>query len=156
MSLDKEWQFIMGFLDLYQAHECLWRVKSKDYSNKLKRIWAHMEMLEYSEKYIKDVDLNWVKKKIQSLRTIFKKEVNRVEESKKSWKGTDELYVSPLWYYDLLTLTLEQPATHASMEMMTTQDRAEEDEDELVFSPKEGTVSQIMLSCHGTAPPPLK
>lgn len=37
MALDKERQFIMGFLDLYQAHECLWRVKAKDYSNKLKR-----------------------------------------------------------------------------------------------------------------------
>lgn len=111
-------------------------------------------MLEYSKKYMKDVDHNWVKKKIQNLRIVFKKEVNRVEESKSSGKVTDELYLSPLWYYDLLTFTLEQPAMQASSEMMTSQDGGEDYEEELVFSPEEDIVSlnHVVLPWYHTFP----
>lgn len=89
-------EFITGFLDLYQAHECLWKVESRYYSNKLKRTWAHQEMGEYSKKYVKDVDLVWVKKKMQNFMTVFKKEVNSIEKSKKSGTVMDDVYVSPL------------------------------------------------------------
>lgn len=60
MSVDKEGEFITGLLELYREHECIWRVRFKDYSNKLKRIRAHWELLELSRKYIQDVNINWV------------------------------------------------------------------------------------------------
>ncbi|KAM4049839.1 uncharacterized protein ACNLHF_011910 isoform 1-T2 [Anomaloglossus baeobatrachus] len=57
------------------------------------------------------VDAKLVKKKIQELRTVYKKEVNKVEKSKKSGAGTDQVYVSPLWYYNLLEFTRDQEPT---------------------------------------------
>ncbi|CAJ0963756.1 unnamed protein product [Ranitomeya imitator] len=48
------------------------------------------------------------KKQIQALRTVLKKEVNKVEKSKKSVAGTDEVYVPKLWYYDLMAFTRDQ------------------------------------------------
>ncbi|CAJ0957693.1 unnamed protein product [Ranitomeya imitator] len=54
------------------------------------------------------VDENIVRKKIQALRTVFKQEVNKVEKSKKSGAGTDEVYVPKLWYYDLMAFTRDQ------------------------------------------------
>ncbi|CAJ0943539.1 unnamed protein product [Ranitomeya imitator] len=54
------------------------------------------------------VDETIVRKKIQALRTVYKKELNKGEKSKKSGAGTDDLYVPKLWYYDLLAFTWDQ------------------------------------------------
>ncbi|CAJ0927838.1 unnamed protein product [Ranitomeya imitator] len=55
-------------------------------------------------------------KKIQGLRTVYKKELNKVVKSKKSGAATDEVYVPSLWYFDLLGFTRDQelPRTMAS------------------------------------------
>ncbi|CAJ0968505.1 unnamed protein product [Ranitomeya imitator] len=47
-------------------------------------------------------------KKSQALRTVYKKELNKVEKSLKSGAGTDDVYVPKLWYYDLLAFTRDQ------------------------------------------------
>ncbi|CAJ0946105.1 unnamed protein product [Ranitomeya imitator] len=49
-----------------------------------------------------------VRKKIQALRTVYKKELNKVEKSKKSGAGADDVYVPKLWYFDLLAFTRDQ------------------------------------------------
>lgn len=137
MSLDKDRKFITGFLELYKQHDCLWRVKSRDYSNKVKRTCAYQEMVEFSRPFVEYVNISWVKCKIQNLRTVFKKEVNKVEQSKRYGAGTDDIYQSPLWYYDLLTFTLDQEPV---CKPLALEAKCEDKEwvEELALSPEKG------------------
>ncbi|KAM4049113.1 uncharacterized protein ACNLHF_006287 [Anomaloglossus baeobatrachus] len=111
--------FIREFIDHYQALTCLWQIKSKDYSNKVVKRRAYLELVDIVKKHYptEEVDINVVKKKIQGLRTVFKKEVKKIEDSKRSGAGTDEIYTPRLWYFDLLTFirTQEMPRTGTSL-----------------------------------------
>ena len=41
--------------------------------------------------------------------------MNKVTESKRSGKGTEEIYVPTLWYYDQMSFTLNQETPSTSM-----------------------------------------
>ncbi|XP_073427882.1 uncharacterized protein [Dendrobates tinctorius] len=101
---------------------CLWKVKSPDYSNKYKKKVAYEKLVHlYQEHHPSEtVDEAVIKKKIQALRTVFKKELNKVEKSTRSGAGTDEVYVPKLWYYNLLEFTRDQEiprVMHCSMSL---------------------------------------
>ncbi|XP_063810056.1 uncharacterized protein LOC135031103 [Pseudophryne corroboree] len=108
MASEQYRQFWAGFIEIYHENECLWRVKSADYSNRNKKNRAFQQLIEYSRGQNSSADIGWVKKKISNFRTVFIKEHKRVEESQRSGAGTDEVYKPTLWYYDLFKFTLEQ------------------------------------------------
>ncbi|XP_063818929.1 uncharacterized protein LOC135057004 isoform X1 [Pseudophryne corroboree] len=100
--------FWTGFIELYRSHECLWRVKSKKYFNREKKLKAYQELIDYSKGRNSQADIQWVKKRIQNFRTVFYKEHKRVIKSQRSGAGSDEVRRPSLWYYNLLMFTLEQ------------------------------------------------
>ncbi|KAM4028894.1 uncharacterized protein ACNLHF_024117 [Anomaloglossus baeobatrachus] len=102
--------FVRELLDLYQSLPCLWRIKSTEYSDRIKKQAAYAQLVDLFKKHSggEAVDVKVVKKKIQGLRTVYKKEANKVDKSKKSGAGTDQVYVSPLWYFNLLEFTRDQ------------------------------------------------
>ncbi|KAM4031382.1 uncharacterized protein ACNLHF_018848 [Anomaloglossus baeobatrachus] len=110
MSYYNKEEFVRELLDLYKSLPCLWKIKSAEYSDRIKKQAAYAPLVELFKKHSggEAVDAKLVKKKIQGLRTVYKKEVNKVEQSKKSGAGTDQVYVSPLWYYNLLEFTRDQ------------------------------------------------
>ncbi|CAK1585835.1 unnamed protein product [Parnassius mnemosyne] len=71
-----------------------------------------------------------VKKKLNALRTNFRKELKKIHKSKSSGKGTDEVYVPSAWtYYELLFLTNdEQPIKK------TIEEDKENDQDQYSYS----------------------
>lgn len=97
--------FVTEFLEEYRRHPCLWQVKALDYKNKVKRAASYARLVEVCKKHLFGVgaDEELVKKKINNLRTSFRKEWRRVKAAKKS--GTD--YTPSLWYFDLLKFTVE-------------------------------------------------
>ncbi|XP_073440110.1 uncharacterized protein [Dendrobates tinctorius] len=114
--------FIRLFIEMYRSLPCLWKVKSPDYSNKYKKKVAYEKLVNlYQENHPSEtVDEAVIKKKIQALRTVFKKELNKVEKSTRSGAGTDEVYVPKLWYYNLLEFTRDQEiprVMHCSMSL---------------------------------------
>ncbi|KAM4026816.1 LOW QUALITY PROTEIN: uncharacterized protein ACNLHF_022677 [Anomaloglossus baeobatrachus] len=90
--------FIREFIEKYQTLSCLWPIKSAEYSNKLIKKKAYMELVEVVKKHCPSerVDINVVKKKIQGLRTVFKQELKKVEDSQRSGAGTADIYVPRL------------------------------------------------------------
>ncbi|CAJ0919057.1 unnamed protein product [Ranitomeya imitator] len=101
---------VRALIEMYRSLPCLWKIKSKDYSNRYMKREAYEKLVAVYREYhpTETVDENIVRKKIQALHTVFKKEVNKVENSKKSGAGTDEVYVPRLWYYDLMAFTRDQ------------------------------------------------
>ena len=49
-----------------------------------------------------------VKKKFNSLRTNFRKELKKMRYSKKSGAGTDEIYDPTLWYFNEMSFLQDQ------------------------------------------------
>ncbi|CAJ0948678.1 unnamed protein product [Ranitomeya imitator] len=101
---------VRALIEMYRSLPCLWKIKSADYSNRYKKKDAYEKLVAiYKEHHpTETVDEHIVRKKIQALRTVYKKELNKVEKSLKSGAGTDDVYVPKLWYYDLLAFTRDQ------------------------------------------------
>ncbi|XP_041424896.1 uncharacterized protein LOC121395428 [Xenopus laevis] len=107
-------EFLREFIELYRALPCLWKVKSGDYMNKMKREKAYEELANLCKSVCPKADVQFVKTRISNIRTVFKKELNKVQASKKSGASADDLYVPKLWYYDLLLFTVDQEVARDS------------------------------------------
>ncbi|XP_077289970.1 uncharacterized protein LOC143913829 [Arctopsyche grandis] len=102
------WQteFLIEFIDLLRENEPLWKVKCKDYYNRLKKKKSY-EILVAKVKEVKpDATKDDVAKKINNLRSSMRKEFKKVKLSMKS--ETNEVYQPKLWYYDNLKFLLDQ------------------------------------------------
>ncbi|XP_050298781.1 uncharacterized protein LOC126737773 [Anthonomus grandis grandis] len=97
--------FWTEFIEIYQEHSCLWDVRSNDYSNKHKRNASYEILLRKLKEINPTATMELLKKKINNMRTAFRRELKKVQDSKGTGIGTDDLYEPTLWYYDLLLFT---------------------------------------------------
>ncbi|KAM4051847.1 uncharacterized protein ACNLHF_026339 isoform 2-T2 [Anomaloglossus baeobatrachus] len=143
MSGPQNEAFIREFIEKYRTLPCLWRMKSAEYSNKLLKKEAYVQLVAVYNKHFpyEPADESVVRKKIQALRTVFKKELNKVEDSQRSGSGTAEVYVPRLWYYDLLLFTRDQDIPRPSTSMMPLQDEDLDDD------PPESLVKDVPIRC---------
>jgi hypothetical protein len=66
---------LIKFLDVYREMPVLWQVRSADYSNRTKRYEAWDLLVQLSREKIPEADLCFVKKKVDSIRASFRKEL---------------------------------------------------------------------------------
>lgn len=92
-------KFTREFIETYRLQPCLWDVKSADYKQKSARQIAYDAMVTKSRQYIAEADHDFVKAKINNLRTTFRKELRRVKQMKEEGK----VYTPSLWYYKLFS-----------------------------------------------------
>ncbi|XP_018577741.1 uncharacterized protein LOC108916036 [Anoplophora glabripennis] len=89
------------FIEVYKSLPCLWQIKSKEYSDRNKKNAAYQKLIEKLKEAKADANRDFVIKKINSLRSSYRKEKKKVSESLKSGAGTEDVYTPTLWYYDL-------------------------------------------------------
>lgn len=113
--MDKK-DFLVEFIELYRSYPCLWKVKSQDYSNKLKKNEAYGVLVCKYRQVDDTATRDSVVKRIASLRASFRKEFRKLENSKRSGAGTEDIYKPTLWYFDNLMFLKDQdiPRTGAS------------------------------------------
>jgi hypothetical protein len=76
-------KFILECIEVYHSLPALWIVKSKKYSNRMEKNEQCERLLrKYIERF-PDADKNQLIKKLNSLRTNFRKELKRIKESEK-------------------------------------------------------------------------
>ncbi|XP_073450203.1 uncharacterized protein [Aquarana catesbeiana] len=107
--------FLPYFIDMYRDMPCLWKVKSKEYSNRSKRDEAYKQLAELCTAVYAKADEKYVKGKIANLRTVFKKELHKIEASKKAGAGADDVYVPRLWYFESLRFLDDQDVPRNSV-----------------------------------------
>lgn len=105
---------ILTFLELYKSYECLWKVKCRDYSNRILKDKAYDQLVRFVQKFDKTANRETITKKVNSLRTTFRKEFKRVESSKTSGSGEEDVYVPKLWYYNELLFLVDQELPRTS------------------------------------------
>lgn len=107
-------RFWCEFIDLYKQHPCLWNIKSKEYSNRNMKSEAYDVLVKKLREKEESATRDTVTKKINNMRSSFRKEVKKVENSKKSGSATDEIYCPSLWYYEQLLFLRDQEKPLAS------------------------------------------
>ncbi|XP_022201818.2 uncharacterized protein LOC111058586 [Nilaparvata lugens] len=103
-----EKQFILEFIDMYRGLPALWNVKCKDYSNRDKKAEQYEVLIEKYRERHPNADRKEVVKKINSLRTNFRKQVKRVRDAEKSGVETKE-DESLMWYFEEMKFLLGLP-----------------------------------------------
>ena len=93
---------------MYRSLPSLWKIKSKEYSNKLTRELAYSKMIEFCRKFEPSADRQFIVNKINNLKGAFKKELKKLESSKLSGAGTDDVYEPKLWYFHHLMFLQDQ------------------------------------------------
>jgi len=98
-------EFLTEFIHMYREYPCLWKVKSKEYSDRVKKNLAYEHLTTKLKELDPDANKEKVVKKINSLSSCFRKELKKVNYSKTSGAGADDTYTPSLWYFQELFLT---------------------------------------------------
>ena len=118
--------FILEFIDVYRGLPALWDVQCKDYTNRAQKRTQYGVLIEkYRERY-PDAEKEDVVKKVNSLRTNFRKELRRIRDAHNS--GAEEVQ-STLYYFDKLRFLIAQEPPSASMSSIGMPQCVQESED---------------------------
>ncbi|KAL4715603.1 hypothetical protein ACJJTC_006182 [Scirpophaga incertulas] len=150
-SISKEKQFILEIIDLYRLFPCLWNTKSKDYHVRYKKNAAYQTLLCKYREMFPNATKDDVKKKINSLRTNYRKELKRHLESKKTASSRNDVYQPTSWYYNKMYFLQdldykESEADSHSLETVFVHSPERETES---FSPKEDENAIQDFTCIG-------
>jgi hypothetical protein len=92
---------IIKFLELYETYELLWNIRHQDYTNKNKRDLSFEKLvLQLREHGFENIDVELVRKKLKTIKTVYRQELSKITKSKKSGVGTDDLYKPKLAWFE--------------------------------------------------------
>lgn len=129
--------FLTEFIEIYRNAPCLWNMSSKEYHNKQKRDSAMQDLLEFTKNTIPEVTVGFIKKRIENIRSSFRRELGKVQASMTSGAGTENVYTPKLWYFTHLEFTLahEMPkkskSTLSSTSTVGKEDMGTQEDDDL-------------------------
>jgi len=118
--------FLLEFIELFRQEECLWKVKSKDYYNRSKKDASYRTLIGKVQEVEPDATRDTVVKKINNLRSAFRKEHKKVIKSHVSGAGAEEMYAPRLWYYNQHLFLCDQEAPHSSTSSMPEEEKDSE------------------------------
>jgi Alcohol dehydrogenase transcription factor Myb/SANT-like. len=101
-------EFIAEFISAYHFYSYLLKVKSKVYHGKQKRDTALSLLVEKYRLIDPTVDWKRVSKRLNTLRTNYRRENKKVGESRRSGSGTNDIYEQSLWYFHLFLFLDDQ------------------------------------------------
>ncbi|XP_022908175.2 uncharacterized protein [Onthophagus taurus] len=133
MSFNDNKKFWSEFIEIYRDQRSLWDVKHKNYSNKHLRKEGYTALIDKTKEIFPDCEEKFVKAKVESLRASFRRELKKVQSSKRTGSGQDDVYEPSLWYYDLMVFTSDQEVARKGVSSLEKRKRDEvplEDEEE--------------------------
>ncbi|KAK5647884.1 hypothetical protein RI129_002776 [Pyrocoelia pectoralis] len=101
-------KFFIEFIDVYRSLPTLWKIKSREYSDHVKKDKAYEQLLVKLKE-------NCEEKEIDSLRSGYRRKLKKINESKRSANGSEDVYVPNLWYFDELSFLSDQEVTRSSV-----------------------------------------
>ncbi|XP_018026405.1 uncharacterized protein LOC108681840 [Hyalella azteca] len=97
----------MMFIDALKQHPCLWQIKSAQYKDRGLRFAALKNIVAIMRQSIYDIEVDDVRKKINTLRTQFRREYKNVIDMRNANDGSEDAYIPKLWCYDNLLFLVE-------------------------------------------------
>ena len=125
MNSDKK--FTEEFINMYQLYPCLWNSKCKEYSDKHLRSDAYNDLIEKCRERYPDANKDFVVKKINALKSSFRREHKKVVDSKKTGSSAEESYEPNLWYYDILSFVIDSETPRSGKSNLDDETSVNED-----------------------------
>lgn len=110
--------FILEFIQLYKSYPWLWKVKSKEYSNRNIKDRAYDVLIEKMKEVDESANRDAVVKKNNSLRSAYRKEIKKIKDSERSGAGKEEVYTPHLWYFDEIDFIRDQEIPRGTISNM--------------------------------------
>ncbi|KAF2364780.1 MADF domain [Trinorchestia longiramus] len=140
------------FIRLYEKHPCLWKLKSETYKDRSAKSRAYKDIIEQMSSVVPGISVPIIKRKINTLRGQFRREVRLMLASRETALTSDELYHPKLWCYkDLLFLNEGGDDFREPLSMLSVD--AYDDEAEFPVDTKEGITDQIPCTWAGFSSP---
>lgn len=95
-------EFLEEFIAIYESETCIWQVKSKYYHDRIKKDAAYSRLIEKLKAIEPNASKDIVIKKINNLRSAYRKEIKKIKASIRSGAAGDSVYQPKLWYFNLL------------------------------------------------------
>ncbi|XP_049284056.1 uncharacterized protein LOC125764169 [Anopheles funestus] len=99
-------QFLSEFISLYKSFPCLWDITAKEYLDRGEKQKAYNRLVQKYKEIDKHATRSTVVKKINVLRTCYRRELGKLNKSLQSGCG-DKAHNPKLWYFDLLAFLHE-------------------------------------------------
>ncbi|KAL3287533.1 hypothetical protein HHI36_002001 [Cryptolaemus montrouzieri] len=93
-------------------------IDKNEYSNREKKGEDYEKLVEKFREIDATATTDTVAKKVNSLRSVYRKELAKVNKSIRSGAGEDEIYEPSLWYFDLLHCLNDQEIRRQSRNTM--------------------------------------
>lgn len=103
-----ERELILHFINIYRDIPATWRMKSAEYADRIKRSCGYGQLLYRYKFYSPYATIEEVKKKINILRTCYRRETKKIKQSIEDGYVGDDVYKPSLWYYDELKFLEEE------------------------------------------------
>ncbi|ELU14684.1 hypothetical protein CAPTEDRAFT_158394 [Capitella teleta] len=131
----EERAFLVELIELYRDLTPLWQTRCKEYNDRVKRAEAYDTLLaKYHERH-PDATLDDLKRRINTLRTNFRKELKKVLKSGKS----GNVYASRAWHFEHLMFLADQEDNISSADFLddTMDDMDVSQDQDSMISPAE-------------------
>ncbi|XP_077322722.1 uncharacterized protein LOC143956376 [Lithobates pipiens] len=115
MKQFKDPEFMGQFIDKYRDMRNLWEVKNPLYRNKPARKASLEKLLQFVKTLVPEADIDFVERKIDSLRRTYRKELSKIHASMRSGATAEEVYVPSLWYYNRMRFLEDQIEARESL-----------------------------------------
>ena len=110
----EERAFLVELIELYRDLTPLWQTRSKDYNDRTKRAEAYDQLLAKYHERFPDATMDELKRRINTLRTNFRKELKKVLKSGK----TGQVYASRAWHFQHLMFLADQEDNISSSDFL--------------------------------------
>ncbi|PIO09078.1 hypothetical protein AB205_0002470, partial [Aquarana catesbeiana] len=115
MKQFKDLDFMGQFIDKYRYMHNLWEVKNPLYRNKQARKASLEKLLQFVKMQVPNADIEFVERKIDSLGSTYRKELNKIQASMRSGAAAENVYVPSLWYYTRMRFLEDQMEVRESL-----------------------------------------
>ncbi|XP_055377142.1 uncharacterized protein LOC129609234 [Condylostylus longicornis] len=106
--MERKQELYENLIENYKQFPCLWDIKCEGYKNRVLKDEAYENLLPIYQKIDPNANLECLKKKINSMRTSFRRELCKVRNSKKkTGSAPEDVHTPTLWYYDLFHFLIE-------------------------------------------------
>lgn len=95
----KQW---IEFFKRYHELPALWKVMDDVYKNKRMKKQAYDKLLECYQRIDPEANVDSMRRKMNGIRTCYRRELRKVERSEKLAKSAKDIYVPHLWYFNEL------------------------------------------------------
>ncbi|XP_065362222.1 uncharacterized protein LOC135955534 [Calliphora vicina] len=106
MAITANKKFWTEFIDIYHSLPSLWNTKDENYNNRESRSLSWYKLVEKLQEVEPDANQDSVKRKINTFRSNFNREVRKIRQTQK--EQPTEVYNPTLWYFDHLSFLLNQ------------------------------------------------